>query len=63
MDPAVFLYLFQQYNIEERRRHPVLTDPAVFLYVVCRMIQAGGNYALRQIFKSIKTDQEKNCCE
>ena len=21
MDPAVFLYLFQQYNIEERRRH------------------------------------------
>ena len=41
MDPAVFLYLFQQYNIEERRRH---------------------NHAFRQVFKSIQTDQEKNCC-
>ena len=40
MDPAVFLYLFQQYNIEERRRH---------------------NHAFRQVFKSIQTDQEKNC--
>lgn len=42
MDPAVFLYLFQQYNIEERRRH---------------------NHAFRQVFKSIQTDQEENCCE